>query len=102
MKTNLLWFRNPRNVFVKCFTVKITSCRDTAPLGNIKCKNGHLFINMIKIVAQKIFNVGAKNYVNERNSEIHAARKNKRKSFTKEESKTQSARKIFKLQSDKI
>ena len=101
-KSSLLKCKKPREVFTKSFAEKISSCEDTAPLGNIRCKNGHLFIKMLEIASRKIFNMGGKNYASEINSKTHAAKKNKRKSYTKEESKTQSVRKICKLQSDRI
>ena len=61
-----------------------------------------MFIKILKIASLKIFNMGAKNYVNDVNSKLHDAKKNKRKNFSKEDAKTESVRKISKLQSDKI
>ena len=98
----LLKYRFPRKVFLRAFSEKISCCEDTAPLANIKCENGHQFTKMLQTAALKIFNIGAKNYVNDINSKLHDAKKNKRKNFSKEDAKTESVRKISKLQSDKI
>ena len=102
LRGNFLKFKNPRAVFVECFSDKILSCENTAPLGNIKCTEGHRFISLMEKVSLRIFNFGGTNYVNDINSKIHEERKNKRKkTLTKQDANTEATRKILKLQSDR-
>ena len=98
----LLRCKNARRVFQTAFTEKISMCNDTAPLAHIKCNNGHQFIKILNVASLKIFNMGAKNYVNDTNSKLHDAKKNKRKNISKDDAKSDSIRKISKLQSDKL
>ena len=100
-RSRFLKFKNPRAVFMECFTEKILSCENTASLGLIKCAQGHRFITLMEIASQKIFNIGGKNYVNDLNSKIHSQRKNKRKNVSKPEANNQTDHKVLKLQSDR-
>ena len=102
VKSVFMKFKKSREVFVKAFTELITSCPDTAPLSNIKCKKGHHFTKMLIIVGRKIFNIGAKNYVNETNSKIHEARNKKRKSSPEDAKTDRTITKVVKLQSGKV
>ena len=102
VKSVFMKFKKSREVFVKAFTELITSCPDTAPLSNIKCKKGHHFTKMLIIVGRKIFNIGAKNYVNETNSKIHEARNKKRKSSPQDAKTYRTTTKVVKMQSGKF
>lgn len=99
LRSSMLNYRNPREVFVKCFIQKLKESDNTEPLRSVKCENGHCFMKSMEITAQKVFNIGSKNYVSEMNSRIHAEKKQKRKLVTKEDRQSPSCRKICKLQS---
>ena len=96
-KSSFLKLKNPRAVFTKCFIETVLKCQNTASLGKIKCQKGHHFSGIMEIASRKIFNMGGKNFANDMNSKIHAARKNKRKTMTKDDTKSESVRKILKL-----
>ena len=78
---------NPRSVFSSLFMKKIEDNDETAALLNNECPQ----------IAMKIFNIVAKNFINERNDNIHKERKrkvnsklNKRDKYTMKQQKLSS------------
>ena len=99
----ILKFKNPRAVFLQAFKEKLSASRDTKPLSELCCKEGHNFSKVLNIVGTKIFNIGGQNYANDENSIIHATKAaTKRKNAEKKNAKNPAAMKISKLQSDKL
>jgi hypothetical protein len=61
-----------------------------------ECLEGHKFSKSLELLSRKFFNVVSKNFVSEKNSEIHA----KKKRQLVEDKRTSSSYKAKKLQSD--
>ena len=68
---------NSRSVFSSHFMKKIEDNDETAALLNDECRSNHSFRLLVPQIAMKIFNIVAKNFINERNDNIHKERKRK-------------------------
>ena len=64
-----------RAVFTESFLYKLQDSDETVSLLKATCSKGHDFKDFIRKVASSMFNMVAKNMVQEINNEIHASRK---------------------------
>ena len=96
LKKSMRGAKNSRDLFISAFKEKLMEKQETLQLFSLKCTNGHKMDHCIERLAFTMFNIRAKNYVSERNDELH--KNAKRKSATKRDS---SSMKISKLQSAK-
>ncbi len=83
----------PQAVFVNSFIYLCRQSEETKALLSLSCDQGHSFERFVVLLARKMFNIFAKNYSRDKNSDLH--KKTKRQSST-----SSSSRKVKKLQSE--
>ena len=66
---------NPRSAYVEVLSRKLEISGNTADLIKIECKKGHAINTHLKKLGTIMFNLFAKNLVNEENSKIQASKK---------------------------
>ena len=76
LRKSLMESKNPRDLFVAAFMMKLGEKEETEQLFQSTCKVGHNLRKYISRVAFTMFNVRAKNYASEKNDEIHKSQKN--------------------------
>ncbi len=90
-----------QKVFSETFIKYLNSCENTRSEYLLsECEEGHSFTDSLIRLARKFFNVVSKNYVSNKNSEIHA--KKKRKLEDDSTKRNCSTLKISKLQSETL
>ena len=67
--------KNPRALFVDSFIQQLKDDTNTAGILTAECEKGHKFETRVRTIAFCMFNMFAKNYVQERNDELHAQRR---------------------------
>ncbi len=93
----LLSFNHPRDIFIETFLWFLNQSEGTYELLNSKCLSLHKFLFFYELIARACFNLFAKNFVSEENSQIHFERKRGNKA----DKKDPVARKCAKLSSVK-
>ena len=94
-KILLLSFHYPRASFVEVFLRTLENESNTKDLLATECVNNHPFKRHIKVIAETLFNIFAKNLTAEANSKIHKSRKRN----VVDHKKSQCSRKLKKLSS---
>ena len=88
-----------QRLFSLCFLLYLKSAEATRlQLIHFECLNGHEFSGIMEFLGKKFFNVVSKNFVSQKNSEIHA--KKKRPADESESKRISSVLKVKKLQSE--
>ena len=91
----LLSFNNPRDIFIETLFWFLNQSDGTYELLNSKCLSLHEFSCFYRLIARACFNLFAKNFVSEENSQIHRERKR----GNRDEKKDPVTRKCTKLSS---
>ena len=88
-----------QRLFSLCFLLYLKSAEATRlQLIHFECLNGHEFSRIMEFLGKKFFNLVSKNFVSQKNSEIHA--KKKRPADESESKRISSVLKVKKLQSE--
>ena len=99
LKKTFLATENPRDTFVGCFLKLLENDTNCSYLLNVKCGKGHSHKQFIRRVAFTIFNITGKNYASQMNDSIRAKPQKATTSKKPNKKRSQSVRKIKKLQS---
>ena len=67
--------KNPRALFVDSFIQQLNDDINTVGILTTECQEGHKFEKRVRTIAFCMFNMFAKNYVQERNNELHEKRR---------------------------
>ena len=88
--------KNHRSVFYECLLLYLNSTDTCTDMLTFCCEQDHSFNLILRKIAEKFFNVVAKNFVSETNSTTHSLNKRKPKAVKHKKDNS----KIRKLQSD--
>ena len=95
-KNVLLASHNSRETFIEVLIQKLDQNESSRKLLEIKCQKTHYFKDHIKKAGQTMFNLFAKNLINDRNSAIHQTRKR----IIKDPKSSTNSRKLKKISSN--
>ena len=95
-KNVLLASHNSRETFIEVLIQKLDQNESSRKLLEIKCQKTHYFKDHIKKAGQTMFNLFAKNLINDRNSAVHQTRKR----IIKDQKSSTNSRKLKKISSN--
>ena len=90
-----------RSVFTEALLSYLDSCEETRNTFILKnCEKGHQFCEVVRVLAQKLFNLFSKNHTLFMNSEIHRLKRKRVDSLANQVKRDTVSLKVKKLQSD--